>query len=579
MDAQPQRAAAYTVLLLPLAILAAFLSRDSFALVLRGSDHGSSLEAAISALANDYGFWTPFISTCGALTGYAVWRCIAANENRIEDAIPENDAPPLRLHLRRRRDLWLAVTVALGSAAFLSSFGAHEVLRKVDIPICPIGTRYAFYTVAPCWEDQESWQVDVALDADLEPVIYRSAWLRTAIALNLTDDRIPDDSLNPNAPPPYADGPGRVGHVVYPSMRTGGFGLNTHMLDIPGFPKYAPLPPGGDPLERRPFLGVAYSHASGPRFVSLDAVVMRTNISVDCADDSAHWSLGLEYESDLMRIFKGERHPRRGGFRENYFVIRHLRTDPIMRMTTWTQAVDNPEGASKSVHQIIVLTFIDACGTGDRALVLDFRYGGNDVIQKAEVTDPSKPIVPGDQFIPSDELSYWVLWAAAKRIDTLLGLLPTMGRGDGGAVAKAMVAAGIDKAMRGGPYPGDDPLTADMAPLLSDILTDAAQGFYSLMRQGFEVDIRNRDRETPLGHSTLRYISKRIGQGTWFGPGMLLISWALCLVSCARCAIVTSLTAGGRDIVGTALGERDGYRILDGGEIESESERDSSLEG
>jgi len=542
-----------TSLSLLLVLLAAiYLSLSP--VVLLSIDRGSIL--GLIPLLDELGAWNPLVAALGILACFALNASIETSRALIRQTDPDPDPDPDASDATRsgRWTRWrrqyaltaLSAGAALTSAAFLSSFGTGDALNTVANPIWPIGTHYFFNRDGPPLADPPS-QSRVVKDAELDPLLYQSAFRRTAIALNMTQDELLEDAK------PVADGPARVGRVMYPSVRTGGFGLSTRSLKVPTYLR--------GPLD---------AHAPGARFASLDAVVVRTNISATCRETTGDWTWKVDYHPQVT-YFALERKIQ-GSEKRDAVVQYHRLADTVLQMATWMESSSNETDQDpKKLVETFALTLVAPVFDRHDVIVVECRYGGNDVVQTARVSGQDQPVVPGDDYRASKELGYGPLWSAASRIDGILGRPDTTEVGDGGALVRGMTAAGLDTKLRGAYTKAVNELQP--AALLSDILTDTAQAYYSLMRQVLETGRLNEDRDISLGQSTLYYTASRIGRGSWFGPIILDILLSLSAWYSFKTIRFAVRSGGGAD----GPEARAGYRAVDDDESDDMDESDASV--
>jgi len=195
------------------------------------------------------------------------------------------------------------------------------------------------------------------------------------------------------------------------------------------------------------------------------------------------------------------------------------------------------EGISPRLRQMFVLSRIDH-KTPDMEDVLMYpslrvvacEYSGRDIRHRVRIRRADEPIRFLEELEPLDELSWSDMVPAATAIDRVIGQ-DARGGGDGGALMAGMTHGGLQTAL------WFDSVEVNIERLLEDILTDAAQSYFSVWRQHAEwwsQPHRNDVANGQIGHIT--GLALRLGGGGWFWVGVMAALTALPLVALSRLA-------------------------------------------
>jgi len=511
---------------------------------------------------HDAGIWNPLVAVFGVIIGCAVYSCIEhglQSRSTLSGKASWLEAGGTRpvwfraCAWERHRLLWVAALASLGTATFFSAFGIHEFSQTTDGTIWPLPTKQFMHNEAPDAKDEPPWRANVVPDVELAPVLQRSAFIRTAILTGLNDTQMGDDSLIV----PFQDGPGRVGNAVYSSVRTGGLGI------------VLPRKNGVPQLPTSRFGSVA-----GLEFQRFEAVVTRTNISASCLDVTGDWKWehGMLMENSQdgagsievpIHRFKVKKPLAGKGVRDYHVVYQAGPPHGLnMRLLTWMNESEVPDYTRpEGISQIFSLFFV-AANTEYDVAVIDCTYTGKDVMQKATVTNWDMPIVLGEEETVADDLDYWSLWAGASRISRLLAPKNPDGAGGGGIMFEAMLSAQLDAAIGNHTLGHRRAALQTLPSLLGDILTDTAQGFYTLARQKLETGWQNKEADPALGHSVLYYTVLRVGGGSWLAVVVLLSFLATTLWFTVQAGLTWKRDRLGQD-ADTEERDRGEYQIVD----------------
>ncbi|KAK4119079.1 hypothetical protein N657DRAFT_627494 [Parathielavia appendiculata] len=401
--------------------------------------------------------------------------------------------------------------ISVGAGVFSSLFGMHPTTWTTTSPIGAVST--AAIT-------DELTRVPAATPWDMTSLMLRSAFERVVLqkphGLHVTHRYLTRHLTN---------GEGvRVGRTVYPTIRTHGVGV-------------APAP-----WERSGYrVPVDQS-----RVLAYEPIVAATNVTVQCSESTKDWAWG--YEVHEFASTEEPDQPNTIIHRFHFFpktdwhtrgpnrTVTYVDADQTFHLETW-QALkkdgDEPEHANNmEVHQLFVFTNVHPIKRVPKAIFIDCRYGGFDVIRQVTMTAPLEPISIGDIRDTKGALDMEDLYPAASAIEKALGR-------DGGAMIAGMTAAGMTSLevwdlLRG--------RTLELHELIEHILVDTAQAYFSLVRQWREeAQFFSWPREVPAGHLTAT--TKRIGWAGSAGLGGVIVLGLLALLP------LTALTSLSRGVV------------------------------
>jgi hypothetical protein len=319
---------------------------------------------------------------------------------------------------------------------------------------------------------------------DTAAIIYQSALLRT---LDITGAY---GNLAIDSRPP------RIGSASYPTLRTRGVGVD----------------PAG--VARTDFLNRL---APGMTIHSLGGVASGTNISAACRDeiDAWHWKRRrlspARYEIRLTHGADSGEDPASVTLTMAYADAREM----VLR--TWLDDDDGPVLRQMFVFSQLHRKMDDPNDTEDedeqaahqQLVVIACEYTGHDASYLVRVPTDGSPISFLEDRGQGSALSPADVRPAAQAISGALGAGLT-GAGD----AAVLLAALFDGGHRGHDWGSD----GSFERLLGDVLTDAAQGYYSIWRQRVEWWSVGSNKATADGW--VRGRALRAGGGGWFWVGV-----------------------------------------------------------
>jgi len=460
--------------------------------------------------------WNQLVAAGGLLVGGLTFIAFQLHERHLRHAsgrrsvdrrksrdrkLPLLSRPPTRrsnaegcLSLNSATLFGLILSSVLASTAAVAALGMNLRPFSASSPIPKQRTR-----------DLRS-QVQFVPSTDMTAIVYQSALLR---AVSATSGRFSTSNNHAidNRPP-------RIGCANYPDLRTRGVGV-----------KPAGVAEAG-PLNLL---------APGLIIHSLQGVTMGTNMSAVCRDESSDWSgkhkqvSPLRYESTFSRHQTDgteDPAPRRltMAFRDPGEVV----------LRSWLE--DSGEDDPPRLRQMFVLSRIGR-RTGDSTYtekdaavclgvaVLACDYSGQDVRHLIRVNGDSSPITFLEELGAANELSWSDMRPAARAISSVIeNGLP--GGGNGGVLMAGLAHGGL----RG----FSEFAKVDKGRLLEEILTDAAQGYFSVWRQRVEWWSVGSNKATPDGW--VKGLALRVGGGGWFWVGIMAVLTSLPLVALFRMA-------------------------------------------
>ncbi|KAK4216749.1 hypothetical protein QBC37DRAFT_416103, partial [Rhypophila decipiens] len=477
--------------------------------------------------------------------------------------------------------VWVS-TIAFGAQVGLTLFGMHPLTWTMTSPIGPVST------AAISDELGLGVWVPAAAPWDLSAVMLRSAFEHVVSqkgpgALEITHRHLSHHLQE------SADGAGvRIGHTVYPSIRTHGVGV-------------APAP-----WERK---GYRLPSSAGGRVLVYKPVVAGTNVTVQCRDSTEDWKWEHQVVESSFKSSSSSKNEKaavhrfdfapkvdwdtRGTNRAVTFVegegSRDFFVDTWQALKKTKSASGDPAGGSgtedddgqgkvdkddgtgggsttddePTIHQLFLFTKLGlshAAADPDpkvTVILIDCQYGGHDLIRQVTMTSPIEPISIGPVLSTKEALTFDALYPAAVAIDEALNHA-----GRGGAMVAGMAAGKMTSLETWDMFLGR---TLGLPGLIEHILTDTAQAYFSLVRQWREEALFlswRKDKYLPEGDLTVT-TNKQIGKG---GGG---IAWVLLLMVLGLLAVgqLWGLTSFTRVVVDGVVGKslaKQGLELKDG---------------
>ena len=509
----------------------AVLFESTVVLVWKEGFGGDSVQLSFVNLENyvDRHVWNQILAAGGVLVGGLAFVAFRLHERHLRHSLDCRKSRGRGLSLLARPPtqrsnagggFWLdgaslfrlAVASILASTAAVSTLGMHLRPFSTGSPIPQQRTqdlRHIFY-------GQREGTPDIQVPStDMAAIVYQSAFRRTVGA---TGDRstFPGRSKPSAADYVIDSSPPRIGWANYQDLRTRGVGAYPARL-----------------ADTYPW----HLLAPGLTFHSLEGFTVGTNISAECQDETMFWDwsyeqvVPLRHENTFVHRFEVTQRSRQR-------VVTIFQSDPAeIGIQTWLDDNLALGGVPLSLRQIFVLSRIDH-KMGDSPYMKDLvrfpsvrvvacKYVGRDIRHRVSLGGLGTPIKFLEELEPLGELSPLDMDSAAKAINRVIGPDLRSG-GDGGALMAGMTHGGLQAVL------WLNSVEVDMENLLEEILTDAAQAYFSVWRQRAEWWRQPDNIQASGGQVT--GLALRVGGGGWFWVGIMAMLTAMPLVALFRLA-------------------------------------------
>ena len=343
--------------------------------------------------------------------------------------------PPIRSFL-----ILASIVSTLTSTATVAIFGIHTESIEVINPLAsyPIAALNDEYYAAG--QGQSSFPI-VEQYTDQVPALsaflYRDSYIRSLQTLG---------KYNPGNRALQITDSGSIGDTIYPGLNTSGIGLNT--------------------TSYTQFYGLSYGYnlPTSYTFEQLDAAVFATNVSVSCSNATGSYNVattqnvGLGYVVSVYSVWK-----------DNF------------PNTTFIQ--DTSYGSSLSITSVVteqngepLHTFIFPGDFGP-PFILECTYGGNEFLASISLLDRVSPFLMNGVIDQGPALNTSVKWNLSNITHDYIYYY-SHGT-PGGSIADGWVSSEYDAYV----YSNN----TSTAELMSTIVGELGQAYYSLLRQQIEI--------------------------------------------------------------------------------------------